>query len=296
MDPFLFHFLRMLISLFLYVYVGSLLSLVYVFVSPTMSVIFILYSVVFIINVALPLFARSMMIKFFFSVCRATLSPLLILDLRSLDRLMVRTTSPQSSSATVSVMYLATTLVPAMISSTRRIVRVMAKYRSFIITNLPGAQVHYPPVCHFVLSLRFVVSFSKLYCFCDLVSSNVCFCTAASNCYASAISSLFKMAFTCCLSVVRDSFSLSIMYVHCHKLTPRSCNSAFFTMCCALTPVMFVFSFMLVGVILYRESSWHNSKVKEAIYISQTPARHLQPIIPPKPEPTHVTPVRAQDL
>ena len=40
MDPFLFHFLRMLIILFLYLCVGSFLSLVYVFVSPTMSVIF----------------------------------------------------------------------------------------------------------------------------------------------------------------------------------------------------------------------------------------------------------------
>ena len=59
MDPFLFHFLRMLIILFLYLCVASLLSLVYVFVfvSPTMSVIFSLYSVVFMITAALPFFA-----------------------------------------------------------------------------------------------------------------------------------------------------------------------------------------------------------------------------------------------
>ena len=62
-DPFLFHFLRMLIILFLYLFVGSLLSLVYVFVSPIMSVIFSLYSVVFMITVALPLSAGSMMME-----------------------------------------------------------------------------------------------------------------------------------------------------------------------------------------------------------------------------------------
>ena len=92
-DPFLFHFLRMLISLFLYLYLGSLLSLVFVFVSPTRSVIFVLYSVVFMITVALPLSAGSMMMEFFLIVCRATLSPLLMLDLACL---MVRTTSPHS--------------------------------------------------------------------------------------------------------------------------------------------------------------------------------------------------------
>ena len=41
MDPFLFHFLSMLIILFLCLCMGSLLSLVYLFVSPTMSVIFL---------------------------------------------------------------------------------------------------------------------------------------------------------------------------------------------------------------------------------------------------------------
>ena len=95
MDPFLFHFLRMLIILFLYLSVGSWLSLVYVFVSPAMSVIFSLYSAVFMITVALPLSAGSMMVELsFFSVCSATLSLLLMLDFGSLACLMVRTTSP----------------------------------------------------------------------------------------------------------------------------------------------------------------------------------------------------------
>ena len=72
MDPLLFHFLRMLIILFLNLCVASLLSLVYVFVSPTMSVIFSLYLVVFMITVALPLSAGSMMMELsFFSVCIA---------------------------------------------------------------------------------------------------------------------------------------------------------------------------------------------------------------------------------
>ena len=70
MDPFLFHFLRMLIILFLYLCVASLLSLVYVFESPTMLVIFSLYSVVFMITANLPLSAGSMMMELsFFSVC-----------------------------------------------------------------------------------------------------------------------------------------------------------------------------------------------------------------------------------
>ena len=43
MDIFLFPFLGMLIILFLYLSVASLLRLVYVFVSPTMLVIFSLY-------------------------------------------------------------------------------------------------------------------------------------------------------------------------------------------------------------------------------------------------------------
>ena len=129
MDPFLFHFLGMLIILFLYLCVASLLSLVYVFVSPTMSVIFSLYSVVFMITAALPLSAGSMMIELsLFSVCIAILSPLLMLDFMSLTRLMVHTTCPLSSSAAFSVMYFATTSVPAMISSTGRVVEVMAKF------------------------------------------------------------------------------------------------------------------------------------------------------------------------
>ena len=75
MDPFLFHFLRMLIILFLYLCVGSLLSLVYVFVSPTKSVIFSLYSAVFMITVTLPLSAGSMMMELSFSVSEELPSP-----------------------------------------------------------------------------------------------------------------------------------------------------------------------------------------------------------------------------
>ena len=72
------------------------------------------------ITVAVPLSAGSMMMELsFFSVCIAILSPLLMLDFRSLARLMVHTTSPLSSSAAVSVMYFATNSVPAMISSTK---------------------------------------------------------------------------------------------------------------------------------------------------------------------------------
>ena len=79
--------------------VGSLLSLVYVFVSPTISVIFSLFSVVFMITVPLPLSAGSMMMELsFLSVCRATRSPLLMLDFGSLARLMVHTTSSVGSS------------------------------------------------------------------------------------------------------------------------------------------------------------------------------------------------------
>ena len=65
MDPFLIHFLRMLISLFLYLCAGPLLSLVFMFVSPTMSVIFVLCSAVFMITVALPLSAGSMIDRWF---------------------------------------------------------------------------------------------------------------------------------------------------------------------------------------------------------------------------------------
>ena len=113
MDPFLFHFLRVLIILFLYLCMASLLSLVYVFVSPTMSVMFM-------ITAALPLCAGSMMMELsFFSVCVAILSPLLMLDFGILAPLMVHTICPLSSSAAVSVMYFATNSVPAMISSTK---------------------------------------------------------------------------------------------------------------------------------------------------------------------------------
>ena len=103
------------------------------FVSPAMSVIFSLYSAMFMITVALPLSAGSMMMELsFFSFCRATLSPLLMLDFGSLARLMVRTTSPLSSSAAVAVIYFATTSVPAMISSTGKAVGVMAKFRPLL--------------------------------------------------------------------------------------------------------------------------------------------------------------------
>ena len=120
MDPFLFHFIRVLIILFLYLCMASLLSLVYVFVSPTMSVIFSLYSVVFMITAALPLCAGSMMMELsFFSVCITILFPLLMLNYGILAPVMVHTICPLSSSAAVSVMYFATNSVPAMISSTK---------------------------------------------------------------------------------------------------------------------------------------------------------------------------------
>ena len=85
-----------------------------------MSVIFALYSVVFMITVALPLSAGSMMMELsFFSVSVAILSPLLMLDFGILAPLMVHTICPLSSSAAVSDMYFATNSVPAMISSTK---------------------------------------------------------------------------------------------------------------------------------------------------------------------------------
>ena len=85
-----------------------------------MSVIFSLYSVVFMITVALPLSTESMIMELsFFSVCVAILSPFLMLDFGILAPLMVYTICPLSSSAVVSVMYFATNSVPAMISSTK---------------------------------------------------------------------------------------------------------------------------------------------------------------------------------
>ena len=69
MDPFLFHFLRMLITLFLCLCMGSLLSLVYVFVSPTMSVIFSLFLVVFIITAALHNIYVHIVLIFSYSGC-----------------------------------------------------------------------------------------------------------------------------------------------------------------------------------------------------------------------------------
>ena len=173
MDPFLFHFLRMLIILFLYLCVASLLSLVYVFVSPTMSVIFSLYSVVFVISAALPLSAGSMMMELsFFSVCITILSPLLMLDFGSLACLMVHTTCPLSSSAAVSVMYFATTSVPAMISLTGRVDEVMAKFKPLLSIDYSSSLISlslrfiticvYVGVCHFFLTLRFVVKSLEL--------------------------------------------------------------------------------------------------------------------------------------
>ena len=120
-DPFLFYFLRMLIILFLYLCVASLLSLVYVFVfvSHTMSVIFSIFGSVHD-YCGSTFVCRSMMMELsFFSVCITILSPLLMLDFGSLVHLNVLTTCPLSSSAAVSVMYFATTSVPAMISSTK---------------------------------------------------------------------------------------------------------------------------------------------------------------------------------
>ena len=83
-----------------------------------------------------------------FSVCRATLSPLLMLDFGSLARLMVRTTSPLSSSAAVAVIYFATTSVPAMISSTGKAVGVMAKFRPLLCIDRSLSLI--------CLSLRFI--------------------------------------------------------------------------------------------------------------------------------------------
>ena len=139
----------MLIILLLYLCVGSLLSLAYVFVSLTVSVIFSLYSAEVMITVALPLSAGSMMMELsFFSVYRATLSPLLVLDLRCLAHLMVRTTFPVSSYVTVSVIYFATTSVPAMISSTGRAVGVMAKFRLLLSIDRSSSLI--------CLSLKFI--------------------------------------------------------------------------------------------------------------------------------------------
>ena len=113
-----------------------------------MSVIFSLYSVVFMITAALPLSAGSMMMELsFFSVCIAILSPLLMLDFRSLACLMVHTTTPLSSSAAVSVMYFVTTSVPAMISSTGRVVGVMAKFKPLLSIDHSSSLIF--------LSLRF---------------------------------------------------------------------------------------------------------------------------------------------
>ena len=136
MDPFLFHFLRMLIILFLYLCVASLLSLVYVFVfvfvSPTMSVIFSIFGSVYD-YCGSTFVCRSMMMELsFFSVCITILSPLLMLDFGSLVHLMVHTTCPLSSSAAVSVMYFATTSIPAMISSTGRVDEEMAKSKPLL--------------------------------------------------------------------------------------------------------------------------------------------------------------------
>ena len=83
----------------------------------------------------------------FFSFYRATLSPLLMFDFRSLARLMVRTTSPLSY-AVVSVMYFATTSVLAMISLTGRVAEVMAKFKTLLSMDRSSSLI--------CLSLRFI--------------------------------------------------------------------------------------------------------------------------------------------
>ena len=94
-------------------------SLVWVFVSPTMAVIFSLYSVMFMSTVTLPLSAGSVMVDLsFFSSFRAVLSPLLMFGLGSFARLMVRMTSHLSSSVLVSVICFVTVSVQAMSSLT----------------------------------------------------------------------------------------------------------------------------------------------------------------------------------
>ena len=69
-------------------------------------------------------------------------------DFGSLVSLMVRTNFPLSSSAAVSVMYFATTSVPAMISSTGRVVGVMAKFKLVLSTDRSSSLI--------CLSLRFI--------------------------------------------------------------------------------------------------------------------------------------------
>ena len=94
--------------------------------------------VVFMITVALPLSAGSMVMElYFFSVCRAILSPLLMLDIGSLAHLMV----PLSSSAAISVMYFATTSVPAMISLTWSVVGIMAKFKPLLSIDCSSSMI-----------------------------------------------------------------------------------------------------------------------------------------------------------
>ena len=100
------------------------------FSSPTSASIFSLYSLVFMTTVDLPLSAgRMVILSSFWSCCRAVLSFLVILDLGSLARLMVRTTSQRSSSASLFDRCLATTSVPAMISDIGMDVGVTAKFQ-----------------------------------------------------------------------------------------------------------------------------------------------------------------------
>ena len=61
---------------------------------------------------------------------------------------MVHTTSPLSSSAAVSVMYFATISVPAMTSSTGRVVGVMAKFKPLLSIDHSSSLI--------CLSIRFI--------------------------------------------------------------------------------------------------------------------------------------------
>ena len=85
---------------------------------------------------------------------------------------------------------------------------------------------------------------------------------------------------------------------------------ALFTYWCHVCWLKFWWDNLVVDggqMVLTCESNWHKRKVKEAIYIKQRaptmnrdqgyhlPAFYNQ-IIPPKSEPTHVTPVREQGL
>ena len=89
MDLFLFPFLGMLIILFLYLSVASLLSLVYVFVSPTMLVIFSLYILLRFVFVRGDFFDLGVMAKFKPLLSIDHSSSLICLSLRFITHLFV---------------------------------------------------------------------------------------------------------------------------------------------------------------------------------------------------------------